>query len=186
MQCSYRKWMQKGWKYSISCNGTWVWSSCTVCKVSHFWSKEQRNEEYDNAASCKKEWRCRLSGYNGNRTLDGCRATAWVCVSFCAAPVTQWVIRPTRFLPWVCPSGFLLRPRQWDPFSPCLSVSFLCLITSWAILTARHGIFASCSKPLTNNIFVRANMKLETPRHGGSNKRGVSRQKLHKVGQRTL
>ena len=30
----------------------------------------------NNAASCKKQWTCRLSGSIENRALEGCRATA--------------------------------------------------------------------------------------------------------------
>ena len=50
-------------------------ASSTVCNVLHGWSREQKNEQPNNAPSPKNQCSCRLSGSSENRAFERCRST---------------------------------------------------------------------------------------------------------------
>ena len=45
-------------------------ATCTVCNVLHGWSREQKNEQHNNAPNPTKQCSCRLPGSSENRDLE--------------------------------------------------------------------------------------------------------------------
>ena len=50
------------------------WETCIVCNVLRGWSREQKNDQQNNAPNPKKQCRCR-SESSKNRAFEGCRST---------------------------------------------------------------------------------------------------------------
>ena len=51
----------------VSCGAT-----CIVCHVPHYWSREQKNEQQNNAPTHIKQWSYRLSGSSENKAYNSC------------------------------------------------------------------------------------------------------------------
>ena len=63
------------WVFGDGANGPLREATCTVCSVSHDWSREQKNEQQNSVPSPKKQCSCRLSGSSENRALKRNRST---------------------------------------------------------------------------------------------------------------